>query len=79
MSHTPVHLRSKIEVPDGLVRAWLHLVMALVQASVSDEAWNENMNVAEALVRRGMNDISKSILGAILSPYCVDLEHIVYI
>lgn len=57
MSHTPVHLRSKIEVPDGLVRAWLHLVMALVQASVSDEAWNENMNVAEALVRRGMNDI----------------------
>ncbi|KAI1774117.1 hypothetical protein F4818DRAFT_420890 [Hypoxylon cercidicola] len=57
MSHTPAHLRSKIEVPDGLVRAWLHLVMALVQASVSDEAWNENMNVAEALVRKGMNDI----------------------
>ncbi|KAI1765348.1 hypothetical protein GGR53DRAFT_270001 [Hypoxylon sp. FL1150] len=57
MSHTPGHLRSKIEVPDGLVIAWLHLVMGLVQASVSSVAWNENMDVAEALIRKGMNDI----------------------
>ncbi|KAI0852613.1 hypothetical protein F5Y00DRAFT_176805 [Daldinia vernicosa] len=57
LSHTPAALRTKVEVPDSLVRAWLHLVIALIQASQNDEAWNENINVAEALIRRGMDDI----------------------
>lgn len=59
LSHAPASLRTKVDVPDSLVRAWLHLVIALIQASQNDEAWNENINVAEALIRRGMNDISK--------------------
>ncbi|KAF3055618.1 hypothetical protein GL218_06953 [Daldinia childiae] len=58
LSHAPASLRTKVEVPDGLVRAWLHLVIALIQASQNDEAWNENINVAEALIRRGMDDIT---------------------
>ncbi|KAI2782312.1 hypothetical protein F4815DRAFT_30049 [Daldinia loculata] len=57
LSHAPASLRTKVDVPDSLVRAWLHLVIALIQASQNDEAWNENINVAEALIRRGMNDI----------------------
>ncbi|KAI0117112.1 hypothetical protein F4814DRAFT_415281 [Daldinia grandis] len=57
LSHAPASLRTKVEVPDSLVRAWLHLVIALIQASQNDEAWNENINVAEALIRRGMDDI----------------------
>ncbi|XXG94111.1 hypothetical protein Hte_000363 [Hypoxylon texense] len=76
MSHTPAHLRSKIEVADGLVRAWLHLVMALVQASVGDEAWNENMSVADALIRRGMNDIrTYSSINNTYSDYLKGLEN----
>ncbi|OTB14339.1 hypothetical protein K445DRAFT_23746 [Daldinia sp. EC12] len=58
LSHMPASMRAKVEVPDSLVRAWLHLVMALIQASQNEEAWNENMNVAEALIRNGMNDIT---------------------
>ncbi|KAK6948222.1 hypothetical protein Daesc_009986 [Daldinia eschscholtzii] len=58
LSHMSASMRTKVEVPDSLVRAWLHLVMALIQASQNEEAWNENMNVAEALIRNGMNDIT---------------------
>ncbi|KAI1465730.1 uncharacterized protein F4812DRAFT_110004 [Daldinia caldariorum] len=57
LSHMSTSMRSKVEIPDSLVRAWLHLVMALIQASQNEEAWNENMNVSEALIRRGMNQI----------------------
>ncbi|OTA69317.1 hypothetical protein K449DRAFT_428757 [Hypoxylon sp. EC38] len=57
LSHAPASLRTKVEVPDDLVRAWLHLVIALIQASLNEEAWNENMIVAEALMRRGMANI----------------------
>ncbi|KAI1142915.1 hypothetical protein F5Y05DRAFT_408368 [Hypoxylon sp. FL0543] len=57
LSHAPASLRTKVEVPDDLVRAWLHLVVALVQASLNEEAWNENIAVAEALMRRGMDEI----------------------
>ncbi|KAI1408911.1 hypothetical protein F5Y13DRAFT_204091 [Hypoxylon sp. FL1857] len=57
LAHAPASLRTKIEVPDDLVRAWLHLVIALIQASLNEEAWNENIIVAEALMRRGMDEI----------------------
>ncbi|KAI1376242.1 hypothetical protein F4677DRAFT_85578 [Hypoxylon crocopeplum] len=57
VSHAPAPIRLTLEVPDSLACAWLHLVMALIQASLNEEAWSENMNVAEALIRRGMNDI----------------------
>lgn len=77
MSHTPGNLRAKIEVPDGLVIAWLHLVMALVQASASNVAWNDNMDVAEALVRKGMNDISRLIPGNIPS-FTVHIERTIF-
>ncbi|KAI8965869.1 hypothetical protein F5Y11DRAFT_258925 [Daldinia sp. FL1419] len=57
LSPAPTTIRAEVEIPDDLIRAWLHLVMALIQASQNDEAWNENIIVAEALIRRGMNDI----------------------
>ncbi|KAI2633689.1 hypothetical protein GGS26DRAFT_56879 [Hypomontagnella submonticulosa] len=57
LSHAPTPIRLKIEVPDTLICAWLHLVMAVIQASLSDETWNENIFVAEALMQRGMADI----------------------
>ncbi|KAI0843060.1 hypothetical protein F5Y06DRAFT_292046 [Hypoxylon sp. FL0890] len=57
LSHAPTSVRTKVEVPDDLVRAWLHLVIALIQASLNEEAWNENIAIAEALMRRGMDEI----------------------
>ncbi|KAI2464473.1 hypothetical protein F4781DRAFT_70403 [Annulohypoxylon bovei var. microspora] len=57
LSHAPAPVRTKVEMPNDLVRAWLHLVIALIQASQNEEAWNENIIVAEALIQRGMNDI----------------------
>lgn len=61
VSHAPAPIRTRVEVPDSLIRAWLHLVMAIIQASLG-EFWTENMMVAEALIRSGMNDISKYII-----------------
>ncbi|KAI5867033.1 hypothetical protein GGS23DRAFT_301604 [Durotheca rogersii] len=61
MLHASDAIRSRAEIPDSLVRAWLHLVMGLVQASLADEAWTENLNIAGALIRRGMDDIMNGL------------------
>jgi hypothetical protein len=61
LSHVPIADRLKVEVPDSLVRAWLHLIMALAQSSQGFEGWSENLDVAEALIRRGMGEIMDSL------------------
>ncbi|KAI5927644.1 hypothetical protein F4810DRAFT_648688 [Camillea tinctor] len=71
VSQAPPEIRNKIEVPDGLIRAWLHLIMALIQAPSNREVWIENMNVSEALIRKGMNEIMDDIPTSSLLEYSV--------
>ncbi|KAI1498364.1 hypothetical protein F5X99DRAFT_412171 [Biscogniauxia marginata] len=71
LSKAPEDVRNKIEVPDSLIRAWLHLIMALIQATSNGEVWQENMNVAEALIQRGMNEIMDELPAVSLLDYSV--------
>ncbi|KAI0593277.1 hypothetical protein F4775DRAFT_521473 [Biscogniauxia sp. FL1348] len=71
VSQAPPDVRSKIEVPDDLIRAWLHLITALIQASLNREVWIDNMNISEALIRRGMNDIINDLPTSSLLDYSV--------
>ncbi|KAI1344069.1 hypothetical protein F5Y15DRAFT_186429 [Xylariaceae sp. FL0016] len=58
MSNVPVTARAKIVVPDNLIRAWLHLILALVQAASGRNGWDDkHLGVAEALIDKGMSEV----------------------
>ncbi|KAI1880901.1 hypothetical protein JX265_001141 [Neoarthrinium moseri] len=61
MSNVAHSDRLEITVPDDLLRAWLHLVMALVQASEGSENWIENMDATEILLSKGMSEIMQEL------------------
>ncbi|KAK9426001.1 hypothetical protein SUNI508_12708 [Seiridium unicorne] len=61
LSHTPATDRVVIGVPDSLVCAWLHLVMALVQSSQDSVEWQENMEVADVLIMKGMGEVMENL------------------
>lgn len=61
LSKTTAADRAKIEVPDGLVCAWLHVIIALVQFAQSPEAWDGNLDVASSLIKNGMRDIMENL------------------
>ncbi|OTB02348.1 hypothetical protein M426DRAFT_13646 [Hypoxylon sp. CI-4A] len=50
LSYASATVRAKIEVIDSLLYAWLHLVMALVQASSNGTAQPDNINAVDALI-----------------------------
>lgn len=49
--------RRHVIVPDAMVLAWLHLVIGLIHGSQGDLIWEDNLNVVDGLVRKGMNEI----------------------
>ncbi|KAH8667063.1 hypothetical protein BX600DRAFT_497735 [Xylariales sp. PMI_506] len=61
MSHVPDAEREQIRIPDGLVRAWAHLVMALVQVSQAGQNWQQNMELAETMITEGLSDIMSAL------------------
>jgi hypothetical protein len=61
LSHVPASERLKIHIPDNLVRAWLHLTMGLVQSTQDPDNWNENMDVAVSLTRKGMSQMMEDL------------------
>ncbi|KAI1634420.1 hypothetical protein F4809DRAFT_513097 [Biscogniauxia mediterranea] len=73
ISQAPPNVRNRIEVPDDLIRAWLHLIMGLIQISLNYQAWDENMNVADGLIRRGMDEIINKLSTRSLLDYSVVL------
>lgn len=52
----PTEERRHVMVPDTMIQAWLHLVIGLIHGSQGDLSWEEYLNVADGLVRKGMNE-----------------------
>ncbi|KAH6648167.1 hypothetical protein BKA67DRAFT_409341 [Truncatella angustata] len=60
-SHLPADERAKIEVPNSLICAWLHLLLALVQGAHDGLDWQENFGIADALITKGMGEIMENL------------------
>ncbi|KAI0022440.1 hypothetical protein F4780DRAFT_777811 [Xylariomycetidae sp. FL0641] len=62
MSNAPTTARTRVAVPDSLVRAWLHLILALVQSTSNKETSDENhIYVADALIKKGLGEIMDNL------------------
>ncbi|KAH8201408.1 hypothetical protein TruAng_004408 [Truncatella angustata] len=60
-SHLPADERVKVEVPNSLICAWLHLLLALVQGAHDGLDWQENFGIADALITKGMGEIMENL------------------
>lgn len=61
LSHTSAADRESISVPDSLICAWLHLLMGLVGCTQNSDDWLENLEVSEALIKKGMGEIMENL------------------
>lgn len=63
LSHAQPLERASITVPDGLIRAWLHLLMAMIYSSQGAFAWTEHSEVARTLIKGGMAEVIEEMAG----------------
>lgn len=49
--------RANITVPDELIRAWLHLLMALIYSAQGAFSWNDHSEIARTLIKKGMEEV----------------------
>jgi hypothetical protein len=61
LSHAQPLERAGITIPIQLIRAWVHLVMALVKASSNARSWHTHMDVAKALIKEGMGEVIQAL------------------
>ncbi|KAL3306236.1 mg2+ transporter [Colletotrichum asianum] len=61
LSHAEPTDRLEIDVPIDLIRAWLHLVMGLIYASLETHMWEDHLDVADSLVKSGMKHIMERL------------------
>jgi len=59
--------RSNIEIPDELLKAWLHLVMSLVHCTDQPTRWEEQMQKASDLIDAGMKKVVQGLSNYSLS------------
>lgn len=52
---------AQVQVPDSLICAWLHLVMALAQSTQKSIEWAGNIETADTLVMKGTREIMESL------------------
>jgi hypothetical protein len=53
--------RVKIQIPDELPKAWLHIIMALVYNTIELNELNDHMNMSTKLINEGMKKVVHSI------------------
>ena len=61
LSHAQPIDRATITVPDGLIRSWLHLLMALIYSSQGSYSWVDHGEVAQNLVKEGMAEVMEGL------------------
>ncbi|KAK7931229.1 Mg2+ transporter protein- CorA-like/Zinc transport protein ZntB [Apiospora marii] len=61
MKHVPAADRRALFIPDTLVLAWMHLLMALVMSLHEIEGWDENLGVFGELTIKGSMDVMSTL------------------
>ena len=53
--------RTKIQVPDDFVRAWLHLLMGLIYSTQEELLWREHIHNVDSLLLKSMKQMTEAI------------------
>ncbi|KAK8115783.1 hypothetical protein PG984_012285 [Apiospora sp. TS-2023a] len=61
IKHIPPKERQSVFIPDALVHAWLHLLMALIMSSKGVGDWDDYLDVSEKLIQKGTAEIISSL------------------
>lgn len=57
LSHAEPLERAGIKVPDELIRAWMHLLMALIYSTQGAQAWRDHLEIVLSLIKTGMEGV----------------------
>lgn len=60
MSQAQAGDRLEIKIPDELLKAWLHIIMSLINYTRAN-LWEDQMNTCAALVEEGMKKVVQSL------------------
>lgn len=53
--------RSEIKIPDELPKAWLHVIMSLINYTRDSSLWEDQMNTCASLIEQGMKKVVQSL------------------
>jgi len=61
LSHARAVDSSKIEIPDELLKAWLHLIMSLINMTRGSSLWEHQMEICSSLMDKGMKMVVQGL------------------
>ena len=63
MSQVQPDSRARVDIPDGLIKAWIHTLMGLIYATQDSQVWEEHLEEAARLVSHGLDEMTNSLTG----------------
>lgn len=61
IAHAQPLERAMIAVPIQLIRAWVHLIMALIKANNMMKSWSLHMDLVQTLIKEGMVEVMQAL------------------